>query len=86
MEHHDFSTLPISELLGILYAVWAELNRRLGLNHNSYSWNHEQGTAGSASSVTVVPCQEVCEWCGAQCSRRKVGHRHHSCWTHRHNR
>ena len=57
---HDYSTLPIAELLGILYAVWAELNRRLGLNHN-HNWNHNQGSAASESSVTAIPCQEVCE-------------------------
>lgn len=42
------------------------------------------GHTETESSVTPFVCDQYCDWCQRWCGRRRIGHRHHSCFNHRH--
>ena len=86
--------LTSADLLVLLYNIWVELHNRLQFEAPGPT-SESSGTPGTTpvvatghteSSVTPNQCNHYCDWCARWCTRHRSGHRHHSCFDHRHYR
>ena len=89
----DLSAVSTSTLLEWIQELLSELTLRFA---DSSVPPVTPGAAPSVSSWDFVPpvdpalrrpwaCGFHCRWCDSACTRAE-GHKHHSCWEHRHRR
>lgn len=85
--HSDLRQLSSAELLLLLYNIWVELHNRLAFQQPETSATPEPENPGfTEDSFVPHSCNQYCDWCRRWCTRHKAGHRHHTCFEHRHRR
>lgn len=92
----DCSVLTTPQLLSLFRAVSSEVSKRLSLSEvdsSSDAFSVIDPTPDSAQSSAAsgtgllqpFRCPFACRWCDERCTRNE-GHKHHSCYEHRHRR
>ena len=82
----DLRQLSSAELLLLLHNIWVELHNRLNFQPAASTNPEPENPGFTEESFVPHSCDQYCDWCRRWCTRHKAGHRHHTCFEHRHKR